>query len=131
MTMDNKFNIGDKAYVVMRGIGANYPITEVTIIDITKHKESADRYYKTQIKDSIMLTVRKDDNIYKTLEEAEFGRIKEIKADIKEYTNYILEHKKNIFKLEKELKLSRFAIDNLRDKINTLKELINGQQSNN
>jgi hypothetical protein len=124
--MDNKFNIGDKAYVVMRGIGVNYPITEVTVIDIIEHKESADRYYKTQIKDSIMLTFRKDDNIYKTLGEAEFGRIKEIKADIEEYTNYILEHKNNIYKLEKELKLDKFAIDNLQDKINTLKELING-----
>lgn len=124
--MENKFNIGDKAYVVMRDIEVDYPITEVTVIDITEHKESADRYYKTQIKDSIMLTFRKDDNIYKTIEEAKLGRIKEIKADIKEYTNYILEHKNKIYKLEEELKTSRFAIDNLQNKINTLKERING-----
>lgn len=122
----NKFNVGDSAYVIMRHIGPKYVVTEVTIIGVIEQITftSNDLYYKAQIKDSIMLTMCKSDRIYKTIEEAELGVTDEIKADIEEYKEYILEEKNKISKLEEELKTSRFIIDNLKDKINTLKNLI-------
>lgn len=122
----NKFNVGDSAYVIMRHIGPKYVVTEVTVVDVIEHAKltSNDIYYKTQIKDTIMLTMRKSDEIYKTIEEAELGMTNEIKADIEEYKEYLLEEKNKISKLEEELKTSRRIIDNLRDKINTLKNLL-------
>ncbi len=121
-----KLNIGDSAYVIMRYIGPKYVPTEVTVIEVIEQATltSNDIYYKTQIKDSIMLTIRKSDEIYKTIEEAELGMTNEIKADIEEYQGYILEEKNKVSKLEEELKTSRFVIDNLQDKINTLKNLL-------
>lgn len=122
----NKFNVGDSAYVIMQHTGLKYVVTEVTVIEVIEQAKltSNDIYYQTQIKDSIMLTMRKSDNVYKTIEEAELGMINEIKADIEEYKEYILEEKTKISKLEEELKTSRFVIDNLQDKINTLKNLL-------
>ena len=122
----NKFNVGDSAYVIMRHIGPKYVVTEVTVKDVIEQATltSNDIYYITQIKDSIMLTIRKSDEIYKTIEEAELGMTNEIKADIEEYQGYILEEKNKVSKLEEELKTSRFVIDNLQDKINTLKNLL-------
>jgi peptidoglycan hydrolase CwlO-like protein len=122
----NKFNVGDSAYVIMRHIGPKYVVTEVTVVDVIEQAKltSNDIYYKTQIKDTIMLTIRKSDEIYKTIEEAKLGATNEIKADIEEYKGYLLEEKNKISKLEEELKTSRLVIDNLQDKINTLKNLL-------
>lgn len=122
----NKFNVGDSAYVIMCHIGPKYVVTEVTVIEVIEQAKltSNDIYYKTQIKDTIMLTIRKSDKIYKTIEEAELGMTNEIKADIEEYKEYLWEEKNKISKLEEELKTSRFVIDNLQNKINTLKNLL-------
>ena len=124
--MLNKFNVGDSAYVIMCHIGPKYVVTEVTVVEVIEQATltSNDIYYKTQIKDSIMLTMRKSDKIYKTIEAAELGLTNEIKADIEEYKGYILEEKNKISKLEEELKTSRFIIDNLQDKINILQNLL-------
>lgn len=124
--MLNKFNVGDSAYVIMRHVGLKYVPTEVTVVEVIEHAKltSNDIYYKVQIKDSIMLTMCESDRIYATIEEAELGRTNEIKADIEEYKEYILEEKTKISKLEEELKTSKLVIDNLQDKINILKNLL-------
>lgn len=124
--MLNKFNVGDSAYVIMEHIGPKYVVTEVTVIEVIEQATltSNDIYYKTQIKDSIMLTIRKSDEIYKTIEEAELGVTNTIKTDIEEYKGYILEEKNKVSKLEEELKTSRFIINNLQDKINILRNLL-------
>jgi peptidoglycan hydrolase CwlO-like protein len=118
-----KYNIGDNVYILMCYCGLDYSITEATIQSITSHEECSKPKYTLQIKDTIMLTVCEEDDIYETSEEAENSRLQLLKKDIDDTKNSILDWKCEIGEYNTKIRQANKAISNLESKLELYKKL--------
>ena len=118
-----KYNKGDDVYVLMCNCGLDYDITEATVQSITSHEECSKPKYTLQIKDNIMLTVCKEDDIYETSEEAENSRLQRLEKDVDETEKRILDWICEINECNIKIRQANRAISNLESKLELYKNL--------